>query len=275
MKYLLLAYGNQEKMDKLSKAELAALGERCMAWDGELKATGKLVASGSLGWGSKRLRLNSGKLGVTDGPYLDTKEVVGGFVIIEAASFEEAAKLAALHPAARTGEDLGWGIELRPFDRCEAIEQALAGTPRSKVSTYLNFPGHTEEAFSFYRKVFRTEYEGPIHRMSQIPPFPGAPKLSAKEQNLVMHVALPILGGHVLMGTDAVESMGHTVRTGSNVTINLEPATRVETERLFQELSEGGRVGMPLQDMFWGAYHGMVVDRFGVQWMFNCAEKKA
>jgi PhnB protein len=144
----------------------------------------------------------------------------------------------------------------------------------AKTSTYLNFPGNTEEAFQHYRKVFQTELLGPIHRMGDVPAGPGMPELSAKEKNMVMHIALPILGGHVLMATDALESMGKLV-FGTNFSINLEPDTRKETERLFAALSEGGKVGMPLQDMFWGSYFGTLTDKFGVQWMFNCAEKRA
>ncbi len=128
MKYLLLAYGNEAKFNQLSKAELAALGERCMRFDEEMKATGKYVAGGSLSWGSKAMRLKDGKLMVTDGPFVDTKEVVGGLVIIQADSFDEAVKIASLHPAARMGEELGWGIELRPFDQCQAVDEALAAS---------------------------------------------------------------------------------------------------------------------------------------------------
>jgi len=87
-----------------------------------------------------------------------------------------------------------------------------------------------------------------------------------------MHVGLPILGGHVLMGTDAPESMGFTVTPGNHMYINLEPDTRTEAERLFNALAVGGKVEMPLQDVFWGAYCGSPRDRFGVQWMVNCAQ---
>jgi PhnB protein len=144
----------------------------------------------------------------------------------------------------------------------------------ARTSTYLNFMGKTEEAFSFYASVFGTEPLAPIARMGDVPAGPGMPALSEKEKSYVMHIALPILGGHVLMGTDALESMGHSLTFGDNVSLNLEPDTRKETERLFARLSEGGKVEMPLQDMFWGAYFGHLTDRFGVKWMFNCAEKK-
>jgi PhnB protein len=88
-----------------------------------------------------------------------------------------------------------------------------------------------------------------------------------------MLVALPITGGHVLMGTDAPETMGFKVNFGNNMYINLEPDTRTETQKLFKALSAGGTVGMELQDMFWGEYFGSCTDKFGVQWMFNCTEK--
>ena len=88
-----------------------------------------------------------------------------------------------------------------------------------------------------------------------------------------MHVVLPILGGHQLMGTDAPESMGFRVTAGNNVYINLEPDTREETKRLFTALSAGGKVEQDLQEMFWGDFYGSCKDKFGVQWMFNCAEK--
>ena len=143
----------------------------------------------------------------------------------------------------------------------------------ARVSTYLNFPRSTEEAFNFYKSVFGGEFVGGINRMGEVPVQEGAPAMQEADRDLVMHVALPILGGHVLMGTDAPESMGFTVKYGNNVYINLEPDTRTETEALFKALSEGGKVGMPLQEMFWGDYFGSCTDKYGVEWMFNCASK--
>lgn len=144
----------------------------------------------------------------------------------------------------------------------------------ARTSTYLNFSRNTEEAFTFYKSVFGGEFEGGLHRFGEIPKQEGVPTLSAEDKNLVMHVSLPILGDHRLMGTDAPESMGFTLKHGNNVYINLEPDTREETERLFQALSEGGAVEIALQDMFWGDYFGSCTDRFGVQWMFNYTTKK-
>lgn len=145
----------------------------------------------------------------------------------------------------------------------------------ASVSTYLNFTGNTEEAFAFYKSVFGTEYIGPINRMGDAPPMPGAPPMADAEKKLVMHMALPILAGHVLHGTDTLESMGHKLVVGNNFTLNLAPDTRAETDALYAKLAEGGKAEVPLMDMFWGAYFGLCVDKFGVRWMFNCEEKKA
>lgn len=143
----------------------------------------------------------------------------------------------------------------------------------ARVSTYLNFNGKTEEAFVFYRSVFGGEFNGGIHRFKDAPPAPGQPPLDAATGNMVIHVELALLGDHVLMGTDAPESMGFKLVQGNNAHINLEPDTRAEAERLFNGLSAGGTVEMPLQDMFWGAYFGSFRDKFGTQWMVNCSAK--
>jgi PhnB protein len=143
----------------------------------------------------------------------------------------------------------------------------------ARVSTYLNFVRNTEEAFNFYKSVFGGEFDGDIDRMGSVPPQEGQPPLPDEDKNLVMHVALPIVAGHVLMGTDAPESMGFRLNQGNNVSINLEPDTRAETEKLFKALSEDGTVTTALQDMFWGDYFGSCTDKFGISWMFNCAEK--
>ncbi len=144
----------------------------------------------------------------------------------------------------------------------------------ARVSTYLNFPHSTEEAFNFYKSIFGGEFTDGIHRFSEVPPQPGSPTMSEADKHLVMHVELPILGGHVLMGTDAPESMGFTVVRGNTMYINLEPDSRSETKRLFDALSVGGKVEMPLQEMFWGAYYGSCTDQYGIQWMFNCSSKE-
>ena len=143
----------------------------------------------------------------------------------------------------------------------------------ASTSTYLNFARNTEKAFNFYRSVFGTEFNGPVARFGDIPPQEGMPPMAEADKNLVMHIELPIVGGHKLMGTDAPESMGFKMNFGNNVHINLQPDTREETKRLFEKLSVGGIVTMELQDMFWGDYFGSCTDKYGVQWMVNCSAK--
>jgi PhnB protein len=88
-----------------------------------------------------------------------------------------------------------------------------------------------------------------------------------------MHVGLPILGGHILMGTDATEEMGFKLVQGNNVYISLQPDTRAEADELFGALSAGGTVQVPMSEMFWGDYFGSLVDKYGVQWMVNTGAK--
>jgi PhnB protein len=142
----------------------------------------------------------------------------------------------------------------------------------SRVSTYINTMGRTEEAFNLYAAVFGTEISGDIARMGDMPSPPGGPELTDEEKKMVAHVELPILAGHTLMGTDMIASMGHELRLGNNVTIALEPDTRAETDRLYAALSEGGSESTGMNQMPW-AYWGCTLDRFGVRWMFNCYER--
>lgn len=143
----------------------------------------------------------------------------------------------------------------------------------ARTSTYLNFERNTEEAFNFYKSVFGTEFIGGISRFADVPPSEGEPEMREEDKQLVMNVQLPILGGHILMGTDAPESMGFTLNQGNNVYIALQPDTRAEADKLFAALSDGANVEMPLQDMFWGDYFGSLVDRYGVQWMVSTSSK--
>ena len=120
----------------------------------------------------------------------------------------------------------------------------------AKVSTYLNFVRNTEAAFQFYKSVFKTEFIGPIMRFGGGPGCPDQPPLSEADKNLVMHVALPILGGHVLMGTDTPEFMGHKLVVGTNVHINLQPDSRAEAERLFKACPKAAQWGCPCRTCF-------------------------
>lgn len=138
----------------------------------------------------------------------------------------------------------------------------------ARVNTYLNFQGRTEEALAFYAEIFGTEVTM-LTRYSDMPGV-GPGELPAEEQGLVMHAELPILAGHVLMATDMLRSLGHEARIGNNTTICLDVDSREEADRLYDALSEGGSEGSPMADMPWGAYWGVILDRYGIRWMVNC-----
>ena len=143
-------------------------------------------------------------------------------------------------------------------------------TNMARVTTYLNFPGNTEEAFKHYKTIFNGEFTGiGLRRFGDIEMPEGMPPLSDADKKLIIHAELTIIAGHVLMATDSPESMGLKLERGNNMHINIEPETKEETRRLFDALSEGGNVTMPLQDMFWGAYFGTCTDKYGINWMFN------
>jgi PhnB protein len=131
------------------------------------------------------------------------------------------------------------------------------------LNTYLNFNGNTEEAFNFYKSVFGGEFR----TLQRFKDTPDADKMSDSVQEKIMHVALAV-GGNVLMGTDVGDHMPE-VTFGNNSSISIEAASEEEANHLFNGLSAGGKVAMPLQKMFWGALFGYFTDKFGVQWMIN------
>ena len=150
------------------------------------------------------------------------------------------------------------------------LRNELKSDNSPRVVTYLNFPGNTEEAFNFYKSIFKTEFSGKgIQRFGDIPKESGHPPVPESIKKMVLHVELPILGGHVLMATDAPKEMGFTLSQGNNMHICLEPGSRKETQRLFDALSNGGTITMPLEDMFFGSFFGECTDKYGINWMFN------
>ncbi len=118
MQYLGLAYFTPEQFAGMPPEDVKALVSQCPALDEKMRATGKVLVSASLGdlehW--RTLLPNGGKTRVIDGPYAESKEVVGGLFIIEADSHDEALRIAAMHPAAQIGEEGGWAVELIPLD---------------------------------------------------------------------------------------------------------------------------------------------------------------
>ena len=138
------------------------------------------------------------------------------------------------------------------------------------INPYLTFKDNCEEAFEFYRSIFGGEF-ATIMRMGDMDmgqPVPDAAK------NLVMHVALPISDGNVLMGSDAPEGFGPPLSVGNNLSVAIGLSDRAEADRLYNGLSAGGNPTVPMSDAPWGDYFGMFNDKFGVQWMINCNKAK-
>lgn len=134
-----------------------------------------------------------------------------------------------------------------------------------RFDIYLNFGGNAEDAFNFYKSVFGGEFSS----LQRFKDTPEAEKLSAEDQEKLMHIALPIGNGMTLMATDALESMGQNLIVGNNYSININVNSKEEADQIFKKLSEGGKIEMPLETTFWNAYFGMFSDKFGIQWMVN------
>ena len=132
------------------------------------------------------------------------------------------------------------------------------------INPYLNFPGNTEEAFNFYKSIFGGDF-AMIQRFGDTP---EAGTVAEGDKNKLMHIALPI-GNNVLMATDAVGDMCATLKPGNNISLSVHADSKDEADKIFNGLSAGGNVKMPMEDTFWGSYFGMVDDKFGIQWMVS------
>lgn len=132
------------------------------------------------------------------------------------------------------------------------------------INPYLNFAGNTEEAFNFYKSVFGGEFSM-LQRFDGVPGCDGMP---VTEKEKIMHVALPVKG-NTLMATDVLESMGQHLVVGTNFSLSIHAESKEEADDLYAKLSAGGAVTMPMQNMFWGSYYGMLTDKFGIQWMIS------
>ena len=141
----------------------------------------------------------------------------------------------------------------------------------AQVNAYLTFNGNCEEAFNFYKSVFGGEIPH-IARFKDMPPMGDQPlPESAKEK--IMHMSLPLSKETVLMGSDANPMFGE-VAIGQNISLSVNADSREEADKIFQGLAEGGKITMPLGDMFWGAYFGMLIDKYSITWMVNAEHKK-
>ena len=136
------------------------------------------------------------------------------------------------------------------------------------VNTYLNFNGNCEEAFNHYKSVFGGEFSY-VGRYKDMPPQEGTPPISPEEGEKIMHMSLPISNETVLMGSDAGGGWAPAIVEGNNIAISINTDSKENADRLFNGLSEGGRVTMPMANTFWGDYFGMFTDRFGINWMVS------
>lgn len=136
------------------------------------------------------------------------------------------------------------------------------------ITPYLNFNGDCEAAFNHYKKVFGGEFD----TVQRFKDEPGG-KHTPADANKIMHISLPLRKGYMLMGSDRPPSMGKG-SFGENVSLSIDTESRKEADAVFNGLAEGGKITMPIADTFWGAYFGMVNDKFGVQWMVSYSERR-
>lgn len=136
------------------------------------------------------------------------------------------------------------------------------------INVYLTFDGECEEAFRFYQSVLGGEFDN-LSRFGDIPPMEDMPPIPVEAKDRIMHVALPMDGGTILMGSDTMPGLGEPLVKGNNFSVSLNVNSREEADELFNGLSKNGKVTMPLENTFWDAYFGMWTDQFGIQWMVN------
>ncbi|MEQ3662001.1 MAG: VOC family protein [Flavobacterium sp.] len=138
------------------------------------------------------------------------------------------------------------------------------------VNVYLTFNGNTEEAFNFYKSVFGGEFDY-IGKFKDMPPSEDCPPPSPEEAERIMHVSLRISKETILMGSDSTSFSGD-VTFGNNFSVSINAENKEEADKLFAGLSKDGKVVMPMDSTFWGAYFGMFTDKFGINWMVNFDE---
>jgi len=134
------------------------------------------------------------------------------------------------------------------------------------VNTYLTFNGNCEEAFNFYKSVFGSEFAY-IGRFGEMPEGDGY-SVPESDKNKIMHVGLPI-GNTILMGSDTGGDWAAKLIEGNNFSVSVNTESKEEADRIFNGLAAEGQITMPMENTFWGAYFGMLTDKFGIQWMVN------
>lgn len=139
----------------------------------------------------------------------------------------------------------------------------------TQVNPYLIFNGNCEEAFLFYQSVFGGEFPY-LGRFKDMPADDNCPPISEDEANRIMHVSLPI-GDTVIMGSDSTSASGDAI-IGTNISVSVNTSSKAEADSIYNGLAAGGNAFMPMTQTFWGAYFGMLKDKFGINWMVNFDE---
>src|SRR5580658_10769837 len=139
------------------------------------------------------------------------------------------------------------------------------------INPHINFNGNAEEAFTFYKSVFGGEF-AKIIRFKDLasPEFPVA----EKEENKIMHIALPIGKSSMLTANDVPEILGRTNENENRSKIVISAESKEEADKLFNGLSQGGSVEMPIANSPWGSYFGMFRDKYGIEWTVEFEQKK-
>lgn len=137
------------------------------------------------------------------------------------------------------------------------------------INPYINFNGNAQEAFDFYKSVFGGEFSN-VTRFKEMAN-PGF-EVTAEDADKIMHIALPI-GGNTLMGNDVPSFMGKTNENENRSKISVNVESREEADKIFNGLSAGGTVEFPMGESPWGSYFGMFRDKYGIEWMVDCAPK--
>lgn len=142
------------------------------------------------------------------------------------------------------------------------------------VNIYLTFNGNCEEAFRFYQSVFGGDFSY-LGRFKEMPKEEENCKpMDETDGDKIMHVTLPISKETCLMGSDTVGEWTSHFKQGNNFSVSINADSKEDADKLFNALSTGGQVAMPMDQTFWGAYFGMFTDKFGINWMVNFDEPK-
>ena len=139
----------------------------------------------------------------------------------------------------------------------------------AQINPYINFNGNAEEAFHFYKSVFGGEFTKIVRFKDLISPEFSIPD---SEANKIMHIALPI-GKNVLIANDVPESMGKVNENENRSKIAISAESKEEADKLYNGLSTGGQIEMPISDSPWGSYFGMFRDKYGIEWTVEFVQK--